>query len=524
MNQRKLGAMGECRFAAWCAEVGLTANKSNEDDKGWDYFVEFPFLADNNKSVDMQLSPIKCQVQVKSTDTTDRKKVSVKNIELSNLRYLVNVPMPAFIIFIEYSGLQEPTQAFLVHIDEYIIGKVLKRLRKSENDGKSNKLNKMTLTINYDESHELPSLDGKGLKQAIEKYVGDMSSYVDKKQAILKTIGFDERPVRLTFNLDKKELINFIEASIGLDNKIELNDFKTDCIRFDMAQPLTQKDQGRAYCNLNPNPQYSGVVRFKTDKFSAGVCFDGEMYFSPSFLMPKKSIAFRVKGDFFEIKHIDYSDSKFGNSESTLKFFFHIEINISKLKKVVYFLNAINKNNRFIIQFEKFGDLPLLSFELLSKINDMGSFYDESIETIENTYYLAQYFELEHELSLSLIYLMENKDKINSLSNFLKDDLFNEEISVNSEYLLDVLKNTACIIFPNILLGNYIIGIILGLTGRLEHIEENKYIFLANHLVCKKIVRLKENYDSFKKEFDIEVDNFIAENYENQDIQIIYNL
>ena len=523
MTEKDLGEMGEGRFYIWCAEVGLTANKSHKDNKGWDYFVEFPFVSDSNISADRQLSPIKCQIQIKSTDTTERKKASVRNIVLSNLRYLTSVLMPAFIIFIEFKGESEPNQAFLVHIDEKLIGKILKRLRQEDNKGKSDKLNKMTLAINYDESHELPSLNGKGLKQAIEKYVGDMDSYVEKKQAVIKTVGFDEHPFQGKFFLDKKELPKLIEASLGLDRTIELNNFQSSQIRFGIEQPLSKKQEGKAYLSINKPPTYLGVVRFKTDKFSAGVCFDAEMYIAPHFHMPKESIFFRVKGDFFEIKFIDYSNKKFGKSEKTLSWFFNVEMNVNKLKKAVALLNAIKKNNFVIMEFEKFGDLPSCLLECLTQISDIDSFLDDATEIVENAYYLTQYFELEQELSFSLVYLIENQYVINTLSKILTADFKQKEVIINSKDIFEVSKNTAFIQFFHISLGDYVIGVILGLSGILENFEEGKYKFIVSQSNSKKIVILKERLSSIKNDFEIEVENFILDNYENENIQVIHN-
>lgn len=41
--KRDIGNMGEKHFSSLCSAAGITANKSEIDNKGWDYIVEFPF-------------------------------------------------------------------------------------------------------------------------------------------------------------------------------------------------------------------------------------------------------------------------------------------------------------------------------------------------------------------------------------------------------------------------------------------------------------------------------------------------
>jgi len=50
--QKNLGILGESTFKSLCASVGLVANKSEQDEFGWDYIVEFPY-ENQNVSLDM---------------------------------------------------------------------------------------------------------------------------------------------------------------------------------------------------------------------------------------------------------------------------------------------------------------------------------------------------------------------------------------------------------------------------------------------------------------------------------------
>lgn len=38
---RDLGDLGELVLQAWCADIGITANKPTKDKYGWDFYLEF---------------------------------------------------------------------------------------------------------------------------------------------------------------------------------------------------------------------------------------------------------------------------------------------------------------------------------------------------------------------------------------------------------------------------------------------------------------------------------------------------
>ena len=150
---RDLGLMGESTFSLWCADVRLIPNGSQIDKTGWDFFVEFPFssgLSPHN----IHKPAFECKVQVKATDKIDRK----LPITLANLRRLITAQMPSFFVFIEFDGKNTAQRAYVVHVDNELISRVLKRLHEIEQSNKENNFNKRKMTIHYDESNLLDEL------------------------------------------------------------------------------------------------------------------------------------------------------------------------------------------------------------------------------------------------------------------------------------------------------------------------------------------------------------------------------
>ncbi len=64
---RDLGDLGELVLQAWCAEIGITANKPTKDKYGWDFYSEFPQQIDLTTEF-VHKAPAECKVQVKATD------------------------------------------------------------------------------------------------------------------------------------------------------------------------------------------------------------------------------------------------------------------------------------------------------------------------------------------------------------------------------------------------------------------------------------------------------------------------
>ena len=72
MPDRDVGEMGEKVLEQWAAENGAIANKAGRDRAGWDYLLEMvlrsPVQPQVSLPLDRQQPPLRCLVQVKSTD------------------------------------------------------------------------------------------------------------------------------------------------------------------------------------------------------------------------------------------------------------------------------------------------------------------------------------------------------------------------------------------------------------------------------------------------------------------------
>ena len=210
---RRLGKMAESKFMNLCDTVGIIATKPEVDENGWDYFLEFSNIQDNSQPLDSQPTPISCKVQIKSTDIINKDQLPIK---LSAILRLVKAQMPTFICFMHFDNFNEVQNIFLVHIDKEIISKVLEKVRICEHQQK--KINQSTITIQYNKSHKIDTISGLDLKKQIEKFIpNSMSDYINNKNKILKSVGYNDKSIAITMKFPTSITDDdLIDMSMGL--------------------------------------------------------------------------------------------------------------------------------------------------------------------------------------------------------------------------------------------------------------------------------------------------------------------
>jgi len=223
--------MAQAKLQEWAGQVSITANPASQDREGWDFFLQFP-LSQASESIPLDLRPsrIECLVQVKGLGLSHSKKPVKrrrKSIELSNWEKLVKSPLPAFFLIVDYGSSNDPRNAYLIHVDQKWISSVLERLRKVPTEGKD-RVNKQTLDLVWSEVNRIVSLDGQGLKSAIEKCIGnDFDGYVANKQKLRSEVGIDA-PIVLHITSERfrnnDDLFNqLIDFAIGLRDSIPVS-------------------------------------------------------------------------------------------------------------------------------------------------------------------------------------------------------------------------------------------------------------------------------------------------------------
>jgi len=265
VKNRSLSILGESTLEVWAAQVGVTANKVQCDETGWDYFLEFPLIADNSlKPLDSTENPISCFVQVKSTD--DRN-VPVK-IKLSNWLRMILSPQPYFVLILDFSHSDSCSHASLVHCGFNIIKMVLKKCR--EIDSKTHKpINQIMLEVPISASDSLSTNNGTGLKLGILKAVGtSFEKYVTEKAEFRKNVGYEK--VNTTFSVeiqrpsDYQSIYEYLmDFALRRIQEVEFKSIVVKDIRFGIEAkiPVAISASGGKMVHTNNSPDGKGSIR-----------------------------------------------------------------------------------------------------------------------------------------------------------------------------------------------------------------------------------------------------------------------
>lgn len=485
---RDLGLLGESTFVKWCAEVGIIPNGSQIDKTGWDFFVEFPFSSSLTPK-EIHSSAVEFKVQVKATDKNERK----LSITLSNLRRLITAQMPAFFIFLEFDGANSAQRAFVVHVDNSLITRTLKRLHEIEQSDKENRLNKRTMTIHYDDSNLLTELSGECLKSQFLSHTGsNLAEYISNKKSHLETTGFEDGSAQITFTTEGEDNLEaLIDLSIGLEEEVEVLSCEGADTRFGIKsnQSLFNADGGKiSMPNLKPTAK--GKIRFSEDKLSAGLSFQANLYISPfNDFVPDNSKKYRVESDFFDLKFNPYT----GYTNFSFSFDEGVRLEVIKFRDTLKLLKLLSSPGKRIFTKLIFDGFPNGEFNGGGYKEQLFNFSDE-LKTLNNAVKIITEFEVTDLIDISFDEISTYETQICLMGDVMSSpaNSFKFEFDVScDDYQQD--KQTAATFLLATPIGSHIFGAIMVITGNVEKLEENRYRLVPEDLILEqKIVSEKE--------------------------------
>ncbi|HFG1962850.1 hypothetical protein [Vibrio cholerae] len=463
MAKINLGKLGETDFVRWCTQTGLITNSSNEEDvAGWDYLVEFPTTYSASTPKDRTALPFECKVQVKATQRKDK----CLGIKLSVLQRLVNYNYPAFILFLEYTSQTQPTieKAYLVHIDDKLIERTLKKLRENDLLEKPKELNKVKISVTYNENHRLPNLSGDALKLSIESFTGTcVDTYIKEKQSLRNNIGYKDGGITMTCTFGKHSFNkqHFIEMSLGLRESIDVDRFIVKDERFNLANDkfiMSQSESGKITIH---NESSKCKVRIKTSKYSPAITFDTELItlpINPVLHKDEKVLLLKTKLFTFVLEGL--------KPENTQKIIFTLD-NPCKLDEVLSVLKVFSVTNSGLIM--EIEGLHKKTIKLDIALNTPKPYKTKFIQGLEN---IINTFEIDRASETNFNHIAHQEDHIVLLDNLLKNNISNGYIDTKEPIPNDpnqfIFLET---MFIN--LGEVIVGGLFGLHASKE--SANKF-------------------------------------------------
>lgn len=417
MNQRenKIGKLGEKELSKWATQMDCTINKSIEDEEGWDFIIEFPpdFSPDGEPlPLDKVDSPLKCWIQVKSTDDS----LGKRSVNLRNWLRLVKTPYPAFFLVVEFNGKDEPQKAFLVHIGEEYIRKVLKRLRKA-GFKKQDKLHKKKMQLTYDTNNEILSLNGEGLKSSIKKYVESTDVYMGWKKRLVEEVGYENGgyEMKTTIILPDGEntdpLEPFIDLSLGLISHLETTRVEVKDMRFGIEAPeLTKIFTKKGILTVDNEPVSKGLIIFRLDDYSKEVKIQVDLFIPTGFRFELDHHYWKVRftAPFFNLVF------NLSNNKGTLNFKwpqFDEKYNLEdllKISQIMLLLHQAETKDR-----EIYSEIWVKE-SCVAKGGQITNTYipqeiTESAHKVEIAWHIANQFDIQNNIRLTLADLLSQK-------------------------------------------------------------------------------------------------------------------
>ncbi len=294
-----IGRIGHSSLMKWAPQGGITANSSENDEKGWDVHLQFsPLGAPHRGPLDTKPLDVSCMVQVKTSTGTP----SGIGIKLSNWQQMVADPLPWFVLVVLLDSDQEPETAFMIHVGSTWATTVLRRLRSLE---PGTALHKVKMNVTWNPEDELPRLHGSAIRDRILATVKpNVAEYVRAKMEHYQNVGYDGEPRQLNVSVTTRNTEAFWEGmadiAIGLRSTLPgewcaaLED-----TRFGIDRP-TEFDRSSGELEFPVRPATRARAELQSSR--GVVAFECDLFMAKAFLpfIPDEFDRNRLKADHFE--------------------------------------------------------------------------------------------------------------------------------------------------------------------------------------------------------------------------------
>ncbi|WP_162626864.1 DUF4365 domain-containing protein [Aeromonas allosaccharophila] len=505
---RDVGRMGESAFSMWCAGGGLVANSSQVDKTGWDFIVEFPFTS-SLSPMEVHKSAHTCMVQVKSTDKQDRK----LPITLSNLRRLATAQMPTFFAFIEFDNKDNAQRVFIVHMDNDLSERVLKRLHEVEQSDERKDLNKKTMTIKYDDNNLIPEINGVSLRHIIQNHIGgDYSTYVSNKNKFLESSGFEHGAYNVKFTtVGKDNTQKLINMSLGLKEQVEVTSILGTCSRFGIKakKPFLELATG-SLSMPDVKPTFKGVLRIKESKLSSGLSFKANFYIFPFHFYTEKSL----RQSRIETRCFDFLIN-FYTGIASFKFTISGNDRI-EAKELYNSLNAINSMGNKKAMYVEFIDEDEGKKKLRFRTNEKDGYHDYSLQSLMGKVLsIANFLNIYEPINISPNEALNNQAEIELINDAitLTPNKFQVEFSCHDSDELNT-KECACIFLSSAKIGDHVVGFYITIIGPAIRNSSGKYMVSGRKKIIEERISFLEG-DVIEQECLLELLSELRMKYDN---------
>lgn len=409
-----IGNLGELEFSKWCTSARLNVNRSLEEDStGWDHIVRLPYEK-THLPKDKQEKPIECKVQVKTSFQEDKKGVSIK---LSALKHLVDYTSPAFILFYEYTNKEDPELlgAYLVHLGQKLIKKILKRVREEHLAAEPKELHKIKLWISYTDNDKVPSNSGRALRDTIASYVPDgIVAYQKEKDSITKNVGYENDGYILQFEARPEDMEqHFIDAVVGRSTSVDITNSVLKDNRFNIPRGAVEiKSSDIAKIEVFPTLIDGCQLSFRASQYSPPITFESEFVKIPQLDKAKNTLCFKTKLFSIEIGELFAN----GKMDSRLHFLLDKEVELDEIIKLLKLFSSesLGKELKLEAKFKNENRVLNLSTTL-------NTVFEESLMVVDSTSVIRNKYHIDGKTLTTFDELYNQRVALSALAAFIEN-------------------------------------------------------------------------------------------------------
>jgi len=290
-----LDQWAEDRFAALCAEAGVTRNRSSQDRTGWDYVVEFPPEHVPGLPADLRSPPQTAWVQVKSK----RKGRPGTRLKLSNALRFACDPAACFVVLFAATDGGHPVRIFARHFWTEMIEETLRRARQADADQRDD-LHKIFQTVSFGPEDEHTDDLLAWMAATLRAVPG---SYAEAKGRILQHAGLADGSFFGSISYRVEDLPILVDHQLGLTDAAPIAEVTIRHRRFGIEArfPLVSAKPDFASMRVNPIP---GRVRLRRAGFlDIGLEADLRLANLPD--LPAELKKTRVTADFLDCVSVE---------------------------------------------------------------------------------------------------------------------------------------------------------------------------------------------------------------------------
>lgn len=257
----------ENHFATLCSAGGAKAHKTQEDENGWDFFVELP-TGPHSGPIDTQPAEPTAFVQIKSKTTSGAN----CQVKLSNALKAAASPLPFFIVLVLIPKGTTTPKLYAKHVWTDMVAQALHEGRLAERGGSST--NQKRLGIQFSAGDEVTGDIVQWMLAQISMIGGD---YQVRKTKLYNETGYDkEAPGSVTFQGTRAEIYrNFL----GVGNGLPVSDFFYSPRRFGMSSPKTDVKGTSGIIHIEPKSVSSCEIRMQGTPDTPAITAPAQLYY-----------------------------------------------------------------------------------------------------------------------------------------------------------------------------------------------------------------------------------------------------